>query len=161
MRILVITRNAWDDSNAIGNTLTNFFEGIDDVEFANIYFRSASPKNNVCDIYFHTSETEVMKKWFFPKEIGKSFHVDKAEKLKIYKNSSRAEKKVIRFIQKHGMKFAYTISNIIWYSKKWQNNRLKKFIEEFSPDLVFTLVKSAPQYYLMVKYLRENFAVQI
>ena len=52
MRILVITRNAWDDTNSIGNTMSNLFSNWDDVEFANIYFRSALPNNDICKKYY-------------------------------------------------------------------------------------------------------------
>ena len=47
MKVLVISRNAWDDANSIGNTLSNLFAGIDDIEIANIYFRASKPNNNI------------------------------------------------------------------------------------------------------------------
>ena len=74
MRILVISRNAWDDTNAIGNTISNFFSNIDDIEFASIYFRSASPNNTLCNHYYRTSEAEVVKKWISKEKIGKEFY---------------------------------------------------------------------------------------
>lgn len=157
MRVLVITRNAWDDTNAIGNTISNFLGGIEGIEFASIYFRSAQPGNTVCSRYYRTSETEVLKKWFSPDKIGRSFVLEKRENVERKTSLERKEKKLIRVIQKYGVKSAYRLSDCIWYSKKWINQNLEEFIRSFSPDLVFAFVKAAPQYYLTIRYLRERF----
>lgn len=161
MKILVITRNAWDDTNAIGNTITNFFSGIEDTEFASIYFRATTPNNKLCDNYFQTSEIEVLKKWFNAKEIGNHFYLDADTRLSQETKVARNEKKFIRVIQKYGIKLAYKLSDYVWYSEKWMNSNLKEFIDTFAPDLVFTFVKSAPQYYLSVKYLQENYDIPL
>ena len=161
MRILVITRNAWDDTNAIGNTLSNFFAGIDDVEFANIYFRSASPKNKLCRNYYRVTETEVIKRWFLPKKIGKTFSYNIDSVPKCQTSVQKSESAAVRFIRNHNLRIAYWLSDSIWYSKRWQNENLSRFIESFKPDMAVTFVKSAPQYYLTVKYLRENFNIPV
>lgn len=160
MRILVITRNAWDDTNAIGNTISNFFDGIDNIEFANIYFRSSQPNNVVCKNYYRVTEKDILKNWCFPQKMGKSFKVNSTEKRESSK-SSRNERKIIRFIQKYGLHAAYKFSDYLWYSERWINKNLDDFIEDFSPDIIFSFVKSAPQYYLTVKHLREKFNIPL
>lgn len=159
MKILVLSRNAWDDTNSIGNTLTNFFGGLKNVEFANIYFRSAGPNNRICRTYYHTSETEVLRNWLTPHKIGKAFRQDGPPEER--KNGDGREKKLIRTIQKYGLGFAYKLSDHLWNSKKWQNENLRRFVEDFAPDLIFSFVKSAPQYVLTVQYLRENFDIPL
>ena len=161
MRVLVISRNAWDDTNSVGNTLSNFFQNLKDVEFANIYFRSSKPNNNVCKRYYRITEFEVIKKWFAPSKIGKEFLWTKEQGSKDSSISAIDEKKIIRLIHKYGIKTAYKISNRIWYSRKWLNTNLDKFIESFSPDLVVSFVKSAPQYFMTIKYLREKFHIPL
>jgi len=161
MRILVITRNPWDDTNSIGNTLSNFFRDINNVEFANVYFRSAKPNNQLCKHYFCVTEVDVLKKWFCPSKIGKEFNWNYNENLKQSTIAANREKKLIRFIQRHSFKIAYRISDFIWYSQKWINGNLKDFVQSFNPDVVFTFVKASPQYYLTIKYLRENFEIPI
>ena len=159
MKILVITRNAWDDTNAIGNTLSNFLCGVEGAEFASIYFRASKPNNKLCKKYYHTSETEILKKWFKPSSIGHSFTT--SEDGEATQNKKSKEKTLIRAIQKYGIKAAYKISDRLWYSKKWINKRLDDFIEEFKPDLMVTFVKSAPQYYLTLKHIREKYKVPL
>ena len=161
MKILVITRNAWDDTNAIGNTLSNFFAGVDHIEFAAIYFRSAMPNNSLCRHYFKTSEIDVMRKWFHPSAIGKQFDLSAHNTVNEKKRSSVNEKKIVRIVQKYGLKVAYRLSDYLWYSEKWINDNLDDFIKSFSPDMMVTFVKSAPQYYLTVKYLRQKYNIPL
>ena len=60
MNILVITRNAWDDKNSIGNTISNLFCAWEDAKFLNLYFREASPQNEVCTQYYQLSEKRLL-----------------------------------------------------------------------------------------------------
>jgi len=161
LKVLVITRNAWDDTNAIGNTLSNFLGGIEDVEFAAVYFRSAMPKNELCENYYRTSEIEIMRKWFKPERIGKHFFLKAEGQKRQEEAGAKNEKKLVRVIQKYGLNLAYKLSDYLWYSEKWINDNLKEFIDSFSPDLMITFVKSAPQYYLTIKYLRENYKIPL
>lgn len=161
MKILVITRNVWDDTNAIGNTLSNFFSGIKNLEFASICFRSGNPNNKLCQEYYCLTETEVLKKWFFSEKIGKRFSYNFSSVPINLTSAQKNERSMVRFIRNHNIRLAYWFSNRIWYSKKWQNQKLAFFVESFKPDLVVTFVKSSPQYYLMVKYLRERYNIPV
>ena len=161
MKVLVISRNAWDITNSIGNTLSNFFTGIEDLEFANIYFRSSHPDNNNCKLYYRVTEKDIIRNWFSPHKLGEKFLRDNANKKSDATDKELKEKSLIRFIQKNNLKLAYKLSDFLWYSKKWLNDNLKDFVEEFKPDVVFTFVKSAPQYYLTVKFLKENFGIPV
>ena len=161
MRILVISRNAWDDTNAIGNTMSNFFGGIDNVVFASLYFRSAPPNNRLCKRYYRVSEAEILKKWFCPEKMGRQFYSENNSYQEAQTGTAKREQSLIRLIQRYGLNFAYQISNSLWYSKKWINGNLRDFITDFAPDLIFTFVKSTPQYYLAVRYLRETFNIPL
>lgn len=157
----MITRNAWDDTNAIGNTISNFFSGIDGLEFANIYFRSALPNNKLCSRYFRITEAEVLKKWFSPRKIGKRFICEVGNRPLAQSSSEKKEKRMVHLIHKYGVSMSYKLSNYIWYSEKWINRSLESFVESFAPDLIFTFVRAAPQYYLTVRHLREKYQIPL
>lgn len=161
MRILVITRNAWDDTNSIGNTLSNFFGGINDIEFAAVYFRSAMPQNELCKNYYQSSEIDIIRNWFMSERIGKHFVKNAEDKTRREGIVEKKEKTIVRIIQKCGIELAYKLSDYLWYSEKWINDNFRKFIESFAPDLMVSFVKSAPQYYLTIKYLRENYRIPL
>lgn len=161
MRVLVISRNAWDDTNSIGNTLSNFFGGLESVEFANIYFRSSKPNNSICKRYYHATEKDILKHWFSPDKIGKAFVWDEKNGADVAERAEAKEKSLIRLIQKHNLKSMYRLSDFLWNSKKWINGNLDAFVSAFAPDVVFSFVKSSPQYFLTVQYLKEKFGIPL
>lgn len=161
MKVLVITRNAWDDTNATGNTLSNFFMGLKNVEFASLYFRASKPDNKLCKNYFHVTEVDVVKKWFTPRKIGKSFSLGEHQTFTYKVTTQKKEKNLVQFVRSHNCKLAYWISDCVWYGKKWQNDNLSKFITNFAPDIVVTFAKSSPQYFSTIKYIREQYNIPV
>ena len=159
MRILILTRNAWNDTNSIGNTVSNFFGDIPDAEYANIYFRSAKPDNRLCEKYYRVTEKDVMRNWFSQRKIGKAFT------FKVGSSVSTAgaanEKKIISLVHKYNLGFLNRLSDKIWDSRKWINRNLDSFIKSFNPDVMFTFVKAAPQYYQTVRLLREKYKIPL
>ena len=153
MNVLVITRNAWDDTNSIGNTMSNFFGGLENVNTANIYFRSSKPNNRVCTKYFHVTEQQLIRNLFTPEKCGNAFEYSYAGE---EKSGYSSEKKLISVIHKFGIKGVYALSDKLWDEKKWLNKRFDDFIEGFDPDVVFTFVKALPQYYHTIKHLHEK-----
>ena len=162
MRILVITRNAWDDTNSIGNTISNFFKDIPNAEFANIYFRAAKPNNELCEKYFRVTEREVLRNWLTPSRNGRAFeYKNDSGESPVGSASAKSEKKIIVLAHKYHLRSLNKLSDRIWDSKKWINNNLDAFIQDFAPDLVFSFVKAAPQYYQTIRYLRERYQIPL
>ena len=63
MKILVFSNCEWDNTNSLGNTLSNFFEGEiwKNDDFYNIYMRNSLPNNNVCKNYYRMSLIDMIK----------------------------------------------------------------------------------------------------
>ena len=162
MRILIVTRNAWDDTNSIGNTVSNFFGGIPDAEFANLYFRSSMPNNRLCKRYFQVTEKDVLRFWLTPSKIGEAFYFEAdSEAAPAIQAEGAREKRLISLIHKYHIRSAGMLSNALWDSRKWCNEKLDRFIEDFAPDLMFSFVKALPQYYQSIRYLRERFDIPL
>ena len=159
MRILVITRNAWDDTNSIGNTISNFFRDIPDAEFANIYFRSSMPNNRLCDRYYRVTEKDVLRNWFSPSKIGRSFTYEAEPRGQA--SGSSGEKRIISLIHKYNLRSVVRLSDYLWDSRRWINRNLDAFVESFAPDLVFSFVKAEPQYYQTIRYLRKKYRIPL
>lgn len=66
MRILVFSSTAWNIDNSFGNTYSNIFEGIDNLEFAHIYTSFGIPKNNIIGTYFQIDEKSIIKNLLNP-----------------------------------------------------------------------------------------------
>lgn len=159
MRVLVITRNAWDDTNSIGNTMSNFFSGMDDAEFANIYFRPSRPNNNMCRRYFRVTEKDVLRHWFCRERMGEVFTTDECGNVDAGISTSGTS--LAGFVRRYGIAPIYKLSDALWNGERWINGRFVNFIKGFSPDIVFSFAKAAPQYYCTLKYFYEHTNVPV
>jgi len=154
MRILVVSINAWDDTNSLGNTVSNFFGNWEETQFMNLYFRESAPSNEVCQKYFRVSDKMMLKSIFSAQKCGKYFEVEKKEKK--MKNSAGGEKKLVSFLHRYNLSFIYRIMDFLWEKCSWQNENFKSAIKSFNPDIVFLFAKADAQYYHSVKYIKEN-----
>lgn len=157
MRIIVFSSVPWDDTNATGNTLSNFFGGEvwNDDEFYNIYLRTSLPSNNICKNYYQISLVDILKNYFFKEKIGVSFEIkNKNDRLKNTKKIN--EKKIINFIHKFSLNFVYFIEDYSYRSKKWLNKKFKKYISNINPDIFYAPMNNYAILKPIIEYLKEN-----
>lgn len=142
MNILVFSDNAWDNTNSLGNTLSNFFEG--DTwkkdNFSNVYLRNAKPNNKVCKKYYRMTIFDMVKHYFNKEKIGLEFNYECSEEKKDNKVATTGEQKCINFLHKHSIKFIYYGMDFIFRRKKWNNIRFQKFIRDNNPDIMFAFL---------------------
>lgn len=154
MRVLTLSNIEWSDSNAFGNTMSNFFSGISDIELASLYRRSSSPNNNVCKKYYKISNASIVKNFFSPQKIGSYFETNDYKAVTVTADS---EKKAIGFIHKYKLnRFLYFIEDMLFATKKWENNRFKEFINDFNPDIVFSFAKASKTHLLFVNTVKKH-----
>lgn len=135
MNILVLSNMEWSDNNAFGNTISNLFLNLPDTKFASIYRRNSMPNNQVCNLYYRLSYTDLLKNVFSPSKIGRQFTLDD----KNYdKGTTDKENKLISIVHKFKLvRFVHFIENILFITKIWNNDNFKNFINDFNPDIVF------------------------
>lgn len=138
MRILTISLNAWNDTQATGNTFSNFFgNASSDIEFANIYCRQEPIYNNLCKKYFRVTEKDIIKSLLFRKSCGfkKIDHIDNIES----SNKRNTKFSWITNVIAHKFRPAVLLfaREFIWATNKWKSSTLKEFIEDFNPDIIY------------------------
>lgn len=141
MKILVITRSPWDDSNNTGNTMTNFFENWPSAEIANIYMREAKPHNAVCKTYYSISDRDIAKSIFKRNyKAGKLFEWDISESksVEITNNKVKNEEVMYNLFRQKSSVFALWGQDILWQMGNWKNDRLDDFLTSFNPDIIFS-----------------------
>jgi len=138
MRILVCTKNAWNDMNAVGNTISNFFGSQENMVFSNLYSRSEMPANRICTDYYRITETQMLKNIFQPEKIGYHFTISEDEMDFSTSSQKNNERKMINFVKSHSLKSFYRLSDILWNKCKWNNKKLENYILSFNPDIVFS-----------------------
>ena len=158
MNILVITKSAWDDKIAVGNTLSNLFDGWPDTVFYNIYCRDAKPNNTCCKNYYSVSPLNIVKNTLTPWRVGNQF-VASAEigKDSVIKNTTEQSLTNIS----RGNNLIYSVYDAVYSTKTWLNKKLRNYLNGVKPDVVFCFgIPDAFNYYL-VKYIKSHFSCPI
>ena len=141
MRILIGSINAWHNSNAIGNTLSNWFDSQENMVFSNLYSRSEMPSNNVCTDYFRITETQMLKNLFSKEKNGYHFNYDARKGNSTTPNTAKHENSIINIIKKYNLSLVYALSQSLGNSNLWINNKLKEYISNYSPDIFFSFAE--------------------
>lgn len=134
MRILVISRTPWNENNSFGNTYSNLFFGMEDLEFANIYCKSGSLCNPFLMRGFQITEKSLLLNLLGKGASGKE--IEKAEYTKTSAFKSN-ENSVLQFAQKKRWQIFMWARELIWRIGRWNSPQLRAFIRSFQPDLIF------------------------
>ncbi len=154
MKILYLSNIEWSDDNASGNTASNWFAGMEGMEFASIYRRNSMPNNSVCDKYYQITMTSIIKNFFHKEKIGKAFSYKEYQEQKVARDTSEKgtlERRLINIIHRWKLKSPYAIENVLFRSKRWDNDNFKRFIKDFSPDIVFSFIRASVQEPMFIK----------
>ena len=123
MRVMVITRAPWRNDNNTGNTMTNFFSDMKDVEFYNLYFRDQLPKNDIVVKSFAISEGQLIKNLLKRNPVGK-------EVCEQDTTSLNSEDGIYKSAKKIGTVLLTFVRDMLWSIGRWKSNNFKKFLEE-------------------------------
>lgn len=137
MKILVISRTPWNNSNSFGNTFSNLFEGMPDVELYNICCQSGSTDNNLVQTTLQMSEASVIRALKGGEiAIEQNVFTDVNAELKVA-NTGRKQRKTWMFVAR----------DLLWKvgALKWKK-RVKNFIESIRPDVLYLPVY--PSWYM-------------
>lgn len=136
-KVLVISHNVFCDNSSMGRTLTNYFKGSNEISLAQLYFHSEVPGSNICENYYRVTDFDMLSAVFKGTEVGTIFT---ASDIKKGMKTNRIDTDIQASIYKIGRNrkpFMYVCRNLLWNTKKWKNERLEKWIDNFAPDIVF------------------------
>lgn len=151
MKILVITRGCWDKNNNTGNTMDNFFSGLENAEIHNLYFRSELPKSNPCKSIFQISEQQLIKNILKRTSCGKDV-TNQTEST----GESSSEAKMYSAAKKRNWTILSYARELIWSFGKWKNKSLDEYLEKVSPDIVFMPVYNCWYPHKVLRYIKKK-----
>ena len=136
MRILTLSLNAWNDTQATGNTFSNFFSGCDsNMVFYNVFCRNEPIQNDICSNYFCITEGDVLhaliNKEFCGKRVKQSIN---KSNIKFSNTKSRVKDWVFH---KYRPSILLFLRELIWLTNKWKNTNLDGFLKEAAPDIIY------------------------
>lgn len=152
LKILIISRVNWDESNSFGNTYSSFFKGMNDITIANIYCTYGLPNTQVATKFFCMNEKMILSNILDKtKPRGKEVVTTAEESLdKNYSGKLIQKTKTFKF------QILYWIRDLIWSTNRWKSDELNNFIKEFDPDIIFSPYYSSIYMNNVKKYIYET-----
>lgn len=137
MRVLVVSCTPWRKDNNIGNTFTNIFRGMDNIEIAHICCGSGRPDTDFVRYHLHIGEKDILRNLVNPKHrcCRTYIYPECMEENNASKGKSRSL--VFDFMRIHRFQIFFFIRDLIWNFKNWICDDLKGFVEDFRPDIIF------------------------
>lgn len=137
MRILLITDEIWNDLVFGNNVLQNWFDGMPDVEIAQICATPGRPYNNVCTRYFQITDSMILRS-LCGKRAGHSFSVSVKEMRDNPQTRNYiAESKFYSFMKRISGTPVKLAREALWNIGRLDRKALAGFIADFKPDVVF------------------------
>lgn len=137
MRILVLSNEVWNDKVNGNNVTTNWFEGME-AEFANIYASPGEPYNKCCNKYYQITDIMMLKSIIRGDKAGKRLGNMTESKKKDNDAPEQEPKQLYSFLKTISGHFLRLVRELLWLWGTYDIDELKKFINEFQPDVIFS-----------------------
>lgn len=135
MRVLIISSECWRDDSNGGNVLSNLFSGIDGIEFAQIYCKGGLPQNNICKNYYRMNDGMALKAILKHKSsFGEVLNYDDYP---MNPPTDSEKDGFYNFFRLHDWPIFFVARDILWKISPYKSDKLRKFILDFNPDLIF------------------------
>ncbi len=138
MKILVISNTTWDNSGSFGNTFSNLFGGMQNVEIYNIACRHGKLNSSIVKRAVQLTDKTVLKS-IYKLKFDPCFEMNKDEineSLNIEVSLNARKKRRV---------FSFVIRDVIWKLGRWEKSKkLNSFIEEIKPDVIYLPIYASP-----------------
>ncbi len=134
MKILVISSTPWDQKNSFGLSFTNIFDGMENLQFANVYCSAGSPDNPFNMQCFQISEAMLLKNLKNKNSpTGKCVENQKQEGIE----RTQSEQKRFDIARTLRWQVLFWARDFLWKIGRWKSKELKQFLDGFKPDIIF------------------------
>lgn len=143
MRILILSQNPWRKDNSFGNTYSNIFSKVRDVEIAHIYLLGGMPDYEpVVTRYYQIEENAVIKTFFSSrnnKGVGKEVFVpENTEKNNNLRQGNKSiYNRLLNFGKRHHWMLLFWAREFAWKYGNINYEGLISFVKDFKPDIFF------------------------
>ncbi len=135
MRVVIVSNSVWSNENSFGNSFTNIFEGIEDLEIANVACKMGKPDSNIVSRSFQITEKSLIKNLLKGTPSGKEIPPKTQEEQKEIKDD--LEEKTAKYYKMHKNQLTMWARALIWKICRWKTPELIEFLDDFKPEMVF------------------------
>ena len=150
-KLLFITINGWNNTTGTA-TIPSIIDGYPKECVANIFVRPDIPKSPVCDRYFQISEFDVIRSIYDKSSLpGRIIHKEE-ESERLCLNFELQKHKKMKNVR---IPFYSYIRDILWYLGNWKNENLKRFIQDYDPDVILFPAEGIISFLNLANYIIE------
>lgn len=151
MRVLVLSNTPWAKDNSFGDSYSNIFSGIPNLEFANIYCRFGVPSGEFVSKSFQITEKSLLKNLKNKKNPSgvEVFVQDGCAKADLEKMPA------MEIGQKKRWMLMFWARDMIWKLGRWKSKALLDFIDDFKPDLIFQPIYYSNYLMEIARFIKE------
>lgn len=130
--MLVVSHNAFSQTNNMGKTLLGLFHSFDNDNIAQLYFHILKPDVKKSKTLFRITDRDVLKSIIKPNNCGSVINID----LRNESNSLSLNSKVYQYGQKRTAT-KHLIRDLMWKIGHWKSKNLINWLDDFKPDVIF------------------------
>ncbi|MEG1790794.1 MAG: glycosyltransferase [Clostridia bacterium] len=128
-KILIISHNAMNASSNCGRTIMEMFCSCESENLAQLFLHKDTPNSNICTNYYSVTDFDIRDSLIKFKKPGKRVQLNEAgatkeEEVRYGEGSKRKSHMVF-------------MRNLAWGFNTWFTKDLKKWLNEFNPDIIF------------------------
>lgn len=136
VNVLAITRAPWDDSNGVGNTMSNLLAEWPRGHIRNVSLRAGVPNNSVAESHYILNESRLVASRLTGAEAGV---IVSAERSRGKKGAAphRIESRAYERFRDRNLWILHDAREALWRVGQWWSPSLRKFLAEGQPEIVF------------------------
>ena len=131
MNILIVSYEAWRDTNNGGNVLSNVFSAFPEAKIAQVYCSGELPQNSVCQTYFQIADSMLLSSQRGRALEERDYSVDETGTASVTEN--RVKNRVPSLLKEPVL----LARELLWVFTNWQTPELEAFVRNFKPDVIF------------------------
>lgn len=152
-KVLVISHNTFSITLNNGKTYSSIFKGWPKDKIAQLFFQNEIPDFGVCEKFFYVTDEDMLK--CCKKEVGKTIRKSEVHSIK------KTKSPIHSYVRKKPMQIFSFARNIIWLSKKWNNNKLNQWLDDFNPEAIFFVGGSNSFSYKITKTIADKYNIPV
>ena len=156
MKVLLITSEEWNDYIYGNGILTNWFTNFD-AEFAQIYTSPGLPNNKVCRKYFQIDERQMVKSVSLGYKAGHEIEMPTSSAGEKFTMINPQKQGIYGFFKRLSMLMhspVMILRDLIWMVGRYDTLALRKFVDDFNPDVVFCPQLGTPKMWRLERLVK-------
>lgn len=138
MKVLVIGHNVFCHTTNMGKTLMHYFRDFAPEDVAQFYIHAEVPVDDtVCRRYFRFTDQDAIRSLNPLKTCGQAFS---QQDIDANRDAQQQKSGVTGAAYRMGRRRTaaiYLCRNLLWYLSRWHTKKLRAWVREFAPDVVF------------------------